>query len=397
MKIVWIMNECPLPANSGGRIGMFKRLEQIAKYDDVYLFYTYDDDREVTQREVLLGYCKEVYAYKRKKHGIGLMLRCLRRPFTVETRNIKQMQFDLAALIERCSPDIINVDFPHMCIDLLPLIKQYNIPIVLNEHNIEWQFYKQLAASGLKFPKNLIYSYDSKRLKHYEEGLHKKIRFSGITFVSDCDMQCYKEWLGSDIKMAHIPVGADARALTPMPNNGEQKRIIFVGIMSDGPNAEGAEWFAKQVMPTILSAYPKAKFYIVGKNPGERVKSLVNNNVVVTGVVDSVDEYYENADLVVIPLFHGGGVKVKLLEAMSFARPIVSTSSGVQGTAFEANKHLFVADDPNIFAEHCIKVLAGGDQIEKMVYAAYGFFSENYTWEKIGEKYRQFLVNVINK
>ena len=390
MKIIWLMNECPLPANTGGRIGMFKRLEQVSKANDVYLFYVCDSDEELNTSDALLKYCKKVFAYKRKK-GIGNVLRSIKMPFTIVSRNIKRMQADIETLIEEENPDLINVDFPQMCVNLVRIAKDQDIPIVLNEHNIEWQFYKQLSESGMKFPKKSIYAFDSKRLKKYEEKLVKKLSFSGITFVSDRDMCYYKKWLGDVSDMIHIPVGADDRVVKQMPANGDCKKVVFVGLMSAAPNEEGAEWFALNVLPEILKVYPKTVFYAVGKNPTDRVKCLAGDNVKVTGMVESVDNYYNDADLVVIPLFHGGGVKVKLLEAVSFARPIVSTSSGVEGTAFIPGEHLYVADSVDEFAECCIKALSFDADTEKMVKSAHEFFKKNYTWAEIGKRYCDFL------
>lgn len=390
MKIVWMMNECPLPANTGGKIGMFKRLEQVSKTNEIYLFYVCDSDAEIAASEGLKAYCKKVFAYKRRK-GLGLLFSSLRLPYTIQSRNISRMQKDIADIVCTENPDLINVDFPQMCINLIGIVNKIRIPVVLNEHNIEWKFYRELADSGMRFPKRNIYAFDGRRLKKYEEKLVKKISFSGITFVSDKDMCYYKKWMGDVARMAHIPVGSDDRAITPVPDNKNRKKIIFVGLMSASPNEEGAEWFVLNVFPKILEVYPDAVFYAVGKNPGERVMRLAGDNVIVTGMVESVKEYYENADLVVIPLFHGGGVKVKLLEAVSFFRPVVSTASGVEGTAFAAGRHLYVADNADEFAVYCIKALSYDDETRDIVCASYNFFRQNYTWEEIGRRYCGFL------
>lgn len=162
--------------------------------------------------------------------------------------------------------------------------------------------------------------------------------------------------------------------------------------MSYGPNEEAAEWFAKKIFPKIIEKIDNVKFYIVGKEPSEKVKRLASKNVIVTGSVDSVEPYYEAADLVVIPLQNGGGVKVKLLEAVSFAKPIVSTSVGVEGTVYSQNNTIPVADDEVSFASCCIDALKGkGDSISS---EAYKVFLEQYTWEGICRKYRKILENI---
>ena len=394
MKIIWITLESPLPANTGGRIGVYKRIEQISKSNEIYLFYPYDNDSEIEKVCELNNLCCKVYAYKRKKKSFNVLFKSLFKPFTVVSRDIREMQEDMEYLLTHEKIDLINVDFPHMCINLINIYKKFNVPIILNEHNIEWKFYKAISKSSHNIIKKIVYGFDSIRLKHYEERLSKKIDFKGVTFVSDKDLNYYKKWIGEQSKLEHIPVGAELKNGLPPADNGESKKIIFVGLMSAAPNAEGAMWFVKKIFSKILEKFPKAVFYAVGKNPCNEVLALVCDNVKITGTVESVDEYYKNADLIVIPLFNGGGVKIKLLEAVSYKRPVVTTECGAEGTAFVANEHLRITDNSDLFAEYCIDALSCSDESKRLTENAYKFFCENYTWEQIGKKYDNFLKSI---
>lgn len=395
MKMIWITQESLLPLNTGGRIGVFKRLEQIYRDNDIYLFYTYDHDEEARYIPELKKYCKGVYAYKRKKN-LATLFRSLRYPFCIASRNMKAMQKDLENCITQNEISVVNVDFPQMCVNLLGLAKKHALKIILNEHNIEWQFYRMISGSSQKLLKKIAYGFDSKRLKRYEEKLVKKIRFDAITFVSDKDMRYHENWLKSDIPRVLIPVGADVREVSIKPSLDVQPKIIFVGKLSADTNVEAAVWFVQRVFPEILSKFPDARFYIVGKDPSAAVQALEGDSVIVTGKVDSVEAYYENADLVVIPLLHGGGVKVKLLEAVSYKKPVVTTETGLEGTLFENGIDMFVENEPKAFAEKCLAVLSDTDAALKMVENAYGKFLENYTWEQIGKKYSEVL-NAVNE
>lgn len=395
MKMIWITQESLLPLNTGGRIGVFKRLEQIYRDHDVYLFYTYDHDDEAKYIPELKKYCKDVYAYQRKKN-LATLFRSLRYPFCIASRNIKAMQKDLESCIVENEISVINVDFPQMCVNLLGLSKKHSLKIVLNEHNIEWQFYQMISGSSKKLPKKIAYGFDSKRLKKYEEKLVRKIKFSAITFVSDKDMRYHENWLKSDVPRILIPVGADVQEGRIKPSSDMQPNIIFVGKLSADTNAEAAVWFAERVFPVILSKFPAARFYIVGKDPSAAVRALGGESVIVTGGVDSVAEYYERADLVVIPLLHGGGVKVKLLEAVSYQKPVVTTDVGLEGTLFENGVDVFAENEPKAFAEKCLALLSDRDGASKLVENAYGKFLKNYTWEQIGKKYSAVL-NAVNE
>lgn len=182
MKILWITLESILPANSGGRLGVFKRIEQLSKTEDIYLFYPYDKEEELEYVNEIKKYCKEVHPYSRNKNKKNAFLNLYRYPYTVSSRNINAMRDDIKECIEKNDIDVINVDFPHMCANLINIDTQ--IPIILNEHNIEWKVYKTISSSQKNILKKILYYIDSFRLKKFEEKILKKIKLHMITFVS---------------------------------------------------------------------------------------------------------------------------------------------------------------------------------------------------------------------
>lgn len=398
MRILWITLECIYPPNTGGRIGVFKRLEQLySKGNEIYLFYPYDNDSDVQAERELSKYCKEVFAYQRKI-SFRTLMKSLRYPYTIASRDIKELQRDIADCIEKNNIDLINVDFPHMCVNLFGTVKNHDIPIVLNQHNIEWKFYREVAHSNKNILKKFLYFADSFRLKRYEERLSKKINFSGITFVSDSDMEYYAQWIGNKEKLRLIPVGADIPSQgNKFTKKSSEKAIVFVGKMSAAPNEDAAVWFVSKILPRILTEFPDLKFYIVGKDPTKQVLKLANRNVVVTGMVESLDDYYNIADLVVLPLRHGEGVKVKLLEAMSYVKPVVTTSVGSQGILHSEKIGFLIDDEARNFADDCISVLKDSVQASKTGEKLFEYFLRNYTWEIIGENYQEFLESVCRK
>lgn len=389
MNILWITLESILPANSGGRLGVFKRLEQVAKTENIFLFYPYDSVSEEQEIEELKKYCKEVHAYRRGDNKKSAIKEIVKYPFTVGSRHIRAMQQDIQKCLDTKNIDVINVDFPHMCVDLLGI--KTSVPIVLNEHNIEWKVYRTISSSQKHPLKKLLYWIDSYRLKKYEQRIFSLLPIRMVTFVSDKDMNCMvKEGPITKEKTVLIPVGADQRTeLLEKKHDGYN--IMFVGKMSYGPNIEAAEWFADAVFPKILEKVPEAKFYIVGKDPDEAVKGLERENIIVTGMVDSVEPYYASSDLVVLPLKNGGGVKVKLLEAVSYKKLIVSTYVGVEGTRYADGQTIPVSDQASEFAELCLSALAKSDISCKRTENAYNIFLKYYTWESIGALYLSYL------
>ena len=334
MNIIWITLESILPANSGGRLGVFKRLEQVSKSERVFLYYPYDDESELQYVGELSKYCVEVHPYSRQKNKVNALRSLFKYPYTVGSRVFEQMKHDIETCLRDNEIDVINIDFPHMCANLLKI--NTNVPIVLNEHNIEWLVYKTISQSQKNIIKKIAYFFDSLRLKKYEAKILKKVTPKAVTFVSSKDMEYYKANFRSD-NCILIPVGADDhKDRTPVLHQG--KNIIFVGKMSYGPNVEAMEWFVSSVFPAIIKVIPDVHLYIVGKDPTEEIKEMQSERITVTGMVDSVDGFYDLSDLVVLPLKNGGGVKVKLLEAISYKKLVVSTTTGVEGTEYADGK-----------------------------------------------------------
>ena len=247
MNILWITLESILPANSGGRIGVFKRLEQVAKTEKIYLYYTYDNESELSYVSELKKYCVEVHHYKRNPKKAILNL--LKYPYTVASRNIRAMQEDIRKCLEEKKIDVINVDFPHMCVNLLNI--NTNIPIVLNEHNIEWKVYQTISKSQKNILKKMAYKIDSYRLKVFEEKIFKKLQINRVTFVSDDDMNfMVRSGICNNEQVVLIPVGADLQQnVSRIKHDG--KNIIFIGKMSYGPNIEAVTWFTNEILPLM--------------------------------------------------------------------------------------------------------------------------------------------------
>ena len=358
MNIIWLGMEPLMPATSGGRIGSLKRLEQISKNNNIFLFYPYDNDNELNYVAELQQLCREVYPYSRKKNFLHALLNLYRYPFTIGSRFFHEMQKDIMECIKNNSIDLINVEYPHMCVDLFDLDIQ--LPIVLNQFNVEWKLYKGIAKSSPHILKKIAYGMDSIRLKHFERRISRKLRLSLVTFLSDKDMAFmidHRFYLEKDCRQ--VPLGADVhlsdnaenveRVVEMFPmvqrEKTEEQIILFSGKMSYGPNAEAAVWFVKEVFPNILKEIPSARFCIMGKDPTEEVRRLASDRVIVTGFVEDTEVYFKKAKLVVLPLLNGGGVKVKLLQAISYQKLIVSTSKGVEGIQYSDGKTIPVADN----------------------------------------------------
>lgn len=394
MNVLWITIESILPANSGGRIGIFRRLEYIAKHNDIFLFYTMDSKGDEQYVNDLKEYCKEVYGFVREKKSVTTFKSLSKAPFTVASRKNLAMIEKIKECLKKNNIDVINVDSPHMGLNLLEL--DFNVPIVLNQHNVEWKVYNNIASATSKTIKKLVYKFEAIRFKKFEKNLYNKLDISLMTFVSTEDRDYFiKEY--PDLRTELVPVGAIYKGYKYDWEKKNNNTMVFVGKMSYSPNIEAVTWFCKFVFPLIKKEISDARLVIVGKDPTKDVLSLeLIDGVEVTGEVQSLDEYYVNADLDVIPLLHGGGVKVKLLEGLGYSVPIVTTPVGAQGTMFD-NSSLLISDTAEEMASQCISFLKEKTKYKEMYENTFSIFKEKYTWDEIGKHYEELLCSVATK
>ena len=115
----------------------------------------------------------------------------------------------------------------------------------------------------------------------------------------------------------------------PINNN----RIIFVAGFGHPPNTDAAKWFVKEILPEIKSRIGDVEVYLIGSNPSDEVKALASGNIIVTGYVtdEQLLAHYMSARVAVVPLRYGAGIKNKVIEAMAYGTPLVTTDIGAQG------------------------------------------------------------------
>ena len=163
--------------------------------------------------------------------------------------------------------------------------------------------------------------------------------------------------------------------------------ILFCGQLSYPPNEEGVIFFCKKVLPRIREVRPDVQLMVVGQNPTQKVLELGHSpGVLVKGSVPSTEPFYRQAVLTVVPLLHGGGTRIKILEAMILHTPVVSTSIGCEGLEVVDGEHLLIADDPEVFAQRCLQLLENPHARATLARNAYRLVKDRYDIEVLYQR-----------
>ncbi len=174
--------------------------------------------------------------------------------------------------------------------------------------------------------------------QHYEElEKHIWLGVDVVLYPSDTETAYVDKWLTSERAnaiAAYLPAYAfDGFPEIALNNLAERGGIIFVAGFGHPPNVDAAKWLIREVMPMVWAEFPDERLTLIGSNPAAEVLALASDRVTVTGYVTDAElqRYYSAARVAVAPIRFGGGMKGKVIEAMRFGLPIVTTSVGVQG------------------------------------------------------------------
>lgn len=390
-KICIITPELPYPNNSGGRIYHWERIKLLNKLGYEIILFSLKEKNEIVEYDELRKYCRDIFIYERDNKVISA-LKKIWIPFSVATRTVDDMRSDIKEYIENNSIELLIIDHINMCDNCIGI----KCKKIITQHNIENLAFKSMYQNSSSFLKKIIYRREYLLMRLYERKIYNSKKVEGYTFISSEDRKIFEKKYNNTITEL-VPMGINVESdKIESSENIEKDSICYVGKMDYEPNVQACVRFVRDILPMIKKVIPNVKFYIVGKNPIEDIMNLQNEKgVVVTGMVKDTKEYINKCQLVVIPLKSGGGVKIKLFEALSLKKIVITTKKGIEGTNFMHKNDVLVADDDTEFAKLCIEVLKDTKSFENIARQGYIKLLNEYSWESIGFNYNRFINTII--
>ena len=167
------------------------------------------------------------------------------------------------------------------------------------------------------------------------------------------------------------------------------KEVLFVGA-AYYPNALGIRWFHENVLPKLSK---KLKVRVVGRIFAKISDLFCSEQFTIEGMVDDLRPYYESADIVIAPLFDGGGMKLKTMEAISYAKCFLGTSESLHGfwgeLGEEQNSTVFCSEDPEQWAEILNRL--ADSEIKKFNPGLYRCFKDNFSYERLLRDFKELF------
>lgn len=160
----------------------------------------------------------------------------------------------------------------------------------------------------------------------------------------------------------------------PAPGGERPGPVLFSGNFTHWPNRDAALWLAREIMPAVRARQPGAQLQIVGASPPAEIVALAGPGIEVHADVPSVDPHIEAAAVVVAPVRSGGGMRMKVLQALAAGKAVVTTGRGAEGfDCFGEPPPLAIAGGAGPFAAEVAALLADPGRREELGHRARAF------------------------
>lgn len=398
MRILQVTNKVPYPAKDGGAIAcmnLSQGFSQLGHRVTVLSMNTvkhHIDFKDIPEsvRSIADFHLVEVPA---RISALQALLNLLfsKKPYNAVRFISDRFSKALERLLSEQQFDVVQLEGLYLCPYIPVIRKKSNALIVYRAHNIEHEIWKRTMeiSKGLKrfYLRNL-----SKRIYKFELAMLN--RYDLLVPITARDEAILNK-LGNT-KPTHVSqTGIDASVMLPNSKKLEHPTLFHLGSMEWAPNQEGLIWFVDKCWPAIREKYPALKFYVAGRNaPQWLQKRLEVPNVVFIGEVADAYEFINSKSIMVVPLFSGSGMRVKIIEGMALGKSIVTTPIGAEGIAVENRKHLLIARDENSFIEAVSELIENHELFEQIGKNAIEFIHENFdnlaTADKLVDFYQQY-------
>ena len=355
--LVFASHRAPVVLDGGAPIRTYKLLTGLAEaFDTTLVTFTYDaaspadswSQSELERRFPGIS----VVAVPAKFATAGLGKRWSQLASIPSTRSWVFGRFNIPAFRAAMHRAVRDADAAVAHFNDLGVALSGPVPRTFNvyaAHNVEYRVHEGMAdvAHGMR---KAFAGLEARRVRREELRLWSEMDL--CLAVSELDASTMRAAGAEDVDICLV--GTDpVSSYGLLPREGDEPlRMLFVGAGSYQPNEHGIAWFIENVFPHVRNAIP-AVLDVVGPPPNRPVQAA---GVTYRGYVPSLDDYYRQAHVAIIPIFFGSGTRGKVVEAMAYGTPLVSTTLGAEGLAVGPGEHYVRADTAEEFVTALVEL-----------------------------------------
>lgn len=398
MNILQLCIRVPYPPVDGGSIAMYNMQKALHENNAKLKVLSFNTIKQPVDLEKL----DKAYLDMTRIEGVYLDNRikpfaALFNLFTGESYHIirfirRDFEEKLIEVLKKEKFDVIQLESLFM-IPYIETIRSYSDAyVVLRTHNIEHLIWQRLASNAKNILRKWYLNLLAERLQHYE--MWALNRVDAIVALTNEDHESMIK-LGADIPINVSPIGIDIKDYHVVENSGEPV-IFHLGAMDWIPNQEGIKWFLENVWPTIKLEYPTVKLKFAGKKMPEEFFKYSDAQCEVNDFVPNGMKYMQDGSIMVVPLFSGSGMRVKIIEGLALGKAIVTTTIGLEGIPAVNQKDVLVADNAEQFINCLRDLLNHPNRIKELGANARTLAENHFDNPGIGKRLLNFYSELIS-
>jgi len=388
----------PNTETSGGQTRWYNLVKYLSENHEITLFSLIKDENERRFIPELSKYCKKVEVFERPKSPWTFrnLFLSIFSPFPLLLiRNFSFSERDAVKKeLEKGNYDLIHSEAFYV----MPHIPKTSVPSIQVEQTIWHRVYEHHVKTQVAPILRPFFMLDVYKLKFWEVYFWKKA--TRLFSVSPEDKIIMEELIpGTTVEV--IPNGVDTLYFSSKKIDKLIPPRVMYGVTNFEwlQNREAAEILIKKVWPLIHKKFKRSKLWIVGRMIPDDIKKLTNTHqdIEITESIPEARDAYLGASIMVAPIKGSGGTRLKILEAMAAALPVVSTSIGVAGLNLINNKHAIITDSIEGLADETVKLLRNPSLAQKIGKMGQEFVRKNYDWKKIVKLHEPIYKELVKK
>jgi len=381
-----LANRLPYPLDDGWKVRTFHVIAGVASHAraTVVVFHPAAERAVVEEARRALGDRVRLIALEPpRSYTLPNLVRGLvtQVPVHVWNQESSSMRRVVQEVIAEAAPDLVIAESTFMA-RYLTLVPR-DVPRIVDTHNIDSVTFARYVRSLPPGVRRAYAAVTVRRLATLESATFRSA--TGVWVCSDVERELAQRTAPST-RVWTVPNGVDTTYFAPREGAAtESSRLLFFGRLDYFPNVDGMDWFAREILPRIDAKRPGTGVDVVGAAATRELRDLVARtpSLRLTGRAPDLRAAIADACVVVVPLRAGGGTRLKILEALSMAKPVVSTSVGAEGLDVEDGEHLVLADAPQAFADAVLSLLADPVRAARMGAAGRARVRERYDWSHV--------------
>ncbi|ARS50982.1 glycosyl transferase [Ectopseudomonas mendocina] len=394
MRILWILPYSPWPTSSGGKTRQYQLIRSLAQAGHrITLLVQSKTPLGDQEREALSPWLERLVVLPRRPlRSPVTLLAALFAPYPLLV-SINGLAPRLQAVFSDLLQerwDVIQIEHSYSFQPYERLLRQSGQPFILTEHNVESELG---AATYDRFPSWLRWfvRLDQWRYRRWERRVLAQAQ--QVVSVTEADAQVLSALSRQPSQV--VVNGVDCSHYASVSPDYHARRLLFIGNYEYPPNVDAVEWALDAVMPLLWQQCPDVRFVIAGfAMPAHWPERWNDPRIEWHGFVPDLRVLQRSVSIFFAPLRQGGGSKLKVLEAMAAALPVVTTAQGVSGLAVSDGVHYRRGEDPHGLSAALVSLLHAPSEAQAVGEAGRGYVVAEHDWSKAARQLEQVYTTI---